>query len=40
MAREMMSGWRDRFTYCERPRCGSVHIAQVPADLARFYPSD
>ena len=40
MAREMMFGWRDRFTYCECPRCGSVHIAQVPADLARFYPSN
>lgn len=40
MAREMMFGWRDRFAYCECPSCGSVHIAQAPADLARFYPAD
>lgn len=39
-AREMMFGWRDRFDYYECQRCGSVYIAQVPADLARFYPSD
>src|SRR4051794_1943123 len=39
-AREMMFGWRDSFAYCECPYCASLHIAQVPEDLARFYPSN
>ena len=39
-AREMMFGTRERFTYRECAGCGSLHIREVPADLARHYPSN
>jgi SAM-dependent methyltransferase len=39
-AREMMFGSRERFTYHECGECASLHIARVPADLARHYPGD
>ena len=39
-AREMQFGTRESFTYRECPRCGTLHIAHVPEDLSRFYPSD
>lgn len=39
-AREMMFGWREPFAYLECPHCKSLQIAQVPADLDRFYPPD
>jgi SAM-dependent methyltransferase len=39
-AREMQFGSREEFTYRECTRCSSLHIATVPADLARFYPAD
>jgi SAM-dependent methyltransferase len=38
--REMMFGWREEFEYIECGRCGCLQIAQIPADLARYYPSD
>jgi len=38
--REMMYGTRERFDYIRCARCGCVQIADVPADLARFYPGD
>jgi SAM-dependent methyltransferase len=37
-AREMMHGTRDVFEYAECARCGSLQIAEVPADLAPYYP--
>lgn len=40
VAREMMYGTREAFEYAECPECGSLQICDVPADLARHYPSD
>jgi SAM-dependent methyltransferase len=37
-AREMMLGLREPFTYHECGGCGSLQLADVPADLDRFYP--
>lgn len=34
----MMFGFRDRFDYLECQRCASLQIADVPADLGRYYP--
>lgn len=39
-AREMMFGTRDEFDYVECESCGTVQIADIPADLSRYYPSD
>jgi SAM-dependent methyltransferase len=36
----MMFGTRERFAYRDCAACGSLHIAAVPADLARHYPQD
>ncbi len=36
----MMLGSRESFTYVECARCGCVQIAEIPADLARHYPTD
>lgn len=38
--KEMMFGWREEFEYTECGRCGCLQIAQIPADLARYYPGD
>ena len=38
--KEMMFGWREAFEYLECGRCGCLQIAQIPADLAKYYPSD
>lgn len=38
-AREMMFGMRDTFEYLECAACGCVQIAEVPADIARYYPA-
>lgn len=35
-----MFGWREEFEYIECGRCGCLQIAEIPADLARYYPSD
>ena len=37
--REMMFGLREPFDYTECGGCGSLQISDVPADLARHYPS-
>lgn len=38
--REMMLGTRDVFDYFECSGCGTVQLAEIPANLASFYPSD
>jgi SAM-dependent methyltransferase len=38
--KEMMFGWREEFEYLECGRCGCLQIAQIPADLAKYYPSE
>ncbi|MSQ48879.1 MAG: class I SAM-dependent methyltransferase [Betaproteobacteria bacterium] len=38
--KEMMFGWREEFEYLECARCGCLQIATIPADLAKYYPSD
>ena len=38
--KEMMFGWREEFEYLECGRCGCLQIATIPADLAKYYPSD
>src|SRR6185436_3569999 len=38
--REMMFGWREEFEYLECGRCGCLQIARIPANLAKYYPSD
>jgi len=38
--KEMMFGWRDEFEYLECARCGCLQIAEIPADLAKYYPGD
>ncbi len=35
-----MFGWREAFEYLECGRCGCLQIAQIPADLAKYYPRD
>lgn len=37
---ERMFGWGDRFDYGECASCGAMSIAEVPADLDRYYPPD
>lgn len=39
-AREMMYGWRHRFSYRECGDCGSLQIEQVPANLPEYYSGD
>ena len=38
VAREMMFGLRDTFTYFECAACGGVQIQEVPANLGKYYP--
>ena len=38
--KEMMFGWREVFEYIECARCGCLQIAEIPADLAKYYPSE
>jgi rubredoxin len=40
VAREMMLGFRDSFTYFKCPVCGCLQIAEVPTNLSKYYPSD
>jgi SAM-dependent methyltransferase len=37
-AREMMFGFRDRFTYFQCTRCGCLQIAEFPPNMAKYYP--
>lgn len=38
--KEMMFGWGEAFEYLECARCGCLQIAEIPADLAKYYPRD
>jgi 2-polyprenyl-3-methyl-5-hydroxy-6-metoxy-1,4-benzoquinol methylase len=38
-AREMMFGFRDRFTYFQCSGCGCLQIAEFPSDMAKYYPA-
>src|SRR5579862_4376020 len=40
IAREMMFGYRDAFTYTQCARCELLFLAEAPADLAKYYPAD
>jgi SAM-dependent methyltransferase len=40
VAREMMLGLRDEFSYLECGRCGCLQLVQIPADMARYYPAN
>lgn len=35
-----MFGWGDEFIYVECDSCGSLRIATIPGDLAKYYPAD
>ena len=37
-AREMMFGFRDKFTYFECPKCECVQIDDIPSNLGKYYP--
>ena len=38
--KEMMFGWHEVFEYLECASCGCLQIAEIPADLAKYYPSE
>jgi len=40
IAQEMMFGFRDKFAYLECGQCGCVQLLDIPADMARYYPSN
>ena len=40
IARELAHGMHDEFEYIECGACGCLQIAETPADLSRYYPSD
>jgi 2-polyprenyl-3-methyl-5-hydroxy-6-metoxy-1,4-benzoquinol methylase len=40
VAREMMLGLRDEFTYFECAECGSLQLIDVPPDMSRYYPDN
>jgi SAM-dependent methyltransferase len=40
VAREMMFGLREPFTYLECGRCGCLQLLEIPPDLAKYYPED
>ena len=40
LAREMMFGLREEFTYFECAQCGCLQIAEFPADMSAYYPDD
>ncbi|HEY3932484.1 MAG TPA: class I SAM-dependent methyltransferase [Verrucomicrobiae bacterium] len=40
VAREMMFGFRDPFTYFECAQCGCVQILEIPADTSKYYPQN
>ncbi len=39
-AREMMYGLRETFEYFQCSACGCLQIAEIPADLIKYYPAD
>ena len=40
VAREMMLGLQDEFAYSECGNCGCIHLVQIPADMAKYYPAN
>lgn len=40
VAREMMFGSRDSFSYFECLACGCLQIREIPSDIAKYYPSN
>lgn len=39
IVREMMFGFKDEFTYFECSVCGCLQIAEIPRDMAKYYPT-
>lgn len=39
IVKEMMFGFRDEFTYVECASCGCLQIADIPADMKKYYPA-
>jgi len=39
-AREMMFGYRDKFTYFQCSKCGCLQIGEIPKNLEKYYPSN
>jgi SAM-dependent methyltransferase len=39
VARELMLGLHDQFTYAECGSCGALELVDVPADMSRYYPA-
>ncbi len=40
LCKEKMFGWGGEFTYFQCANCGCLQIAEVPADLGKFYPNN
>ncbi|CAG9932795.1 class I SAM-dependent methyltransferase [Candidatus Nitrotoga arctica] len=40
LPREMMFGTKEEFEYFQCSSCGCLQISEIPADIARFYPSN
>lgn len=40
LARESGFGWDEQFAYLECSACGCLQIADIPPDLARYYPAE
>jgi 2-polyprenyl-3-methyl-5-hydroxy-6-metoxy-1,4-benzoquinol methylase len=38
LVREMMFGFRDKFTYFQCPGCGCLQIEEIPGDMSKYYP--
>ncbi|AWV99854.1 class I SAM-dependent methyltransferase [Arcticibacterium luteifluviistationis] len=38
--REMMFGFRDKFSYLECTKCGCLQIAEIPNNISKYYPSN
>jgi 2-polyprenyl-3-methyl-5-hydroxy-6-metoxy-1,4-benzoquinol methylase len=38
--KEMMFGFRDKFTYFQCNTCGCLQIAEIPGNISRYYPSN
>ena len=39
VVREMMFGFRDKFTYLECSTCGCLQLAETPGNMEKYYPS-
>lgn len=40
IAREMLFGLQDEFTYIECSQCGCLQLAEIPPDMERYYPAN